>query len=47
MSTPPRASRAASITLTVDRSSPKPTLLRTRTYGKEMAMLLAAQLVNS
>jgi len=23
------------------------TLLRTRTYGKEMAMLLAAQLVNS
>jgi hypothetical protein len=25
----------------------KPTLLRTRTYGKEMAMLLAAQLVNS
>jgi hypothetical protein len=25
----------------------EPTLLRTRTYGKEMAMLLAAQLVNS
>jgi hypothetical protein len=29
------------------RSAHKRTLLRKRTYGKEMAMLLAAQFVNS